>query len=631
VKIKFTIFALFLISSGVVQAQEQRFTILHTNDEHSHLIPIPAIDDHSVFENPAHGGFARLAGAVNMIRREKAANNEPVLLFSGGDILGGPAFGWLPLREGMAPELNLFQKIGYDAVTIGNHEFDYGPDVYANYLKAAGYPEASGQTAILGTNTRPPQDHPLSEMGIKNYLIKELENGLTIGVFGLIGKDAISKTAEPGPVNFEDPIQSARKAVEALIEEGVDVIISVNHSGVKEDRELARAIPEIDVIVGGHSHTPLYEPIIEGKTVIVQAGQYLKYLGILELSWNADERRVDVMNDAERTPFLKPLNHDVPEDEEIAAEVNRYKSILNDWIADLTMGEVVDIRRVVATSSFTVQRNRPQRESAIGNYITDALKRAAEEALGKPVDIAVQANGAIRSDIVTGTQEWSSEKISFYDLVMATGLGSGKDGNPGYPMVSFYITEDEVRRALEVSVLLSGLRGDNFFLQFSGLSMMYDPGRAVLFKIPFSGTPIPTSQAVLSAELNRARQEPVRIRKGSDTLLHVVTDFYIAGFLPLVGEVVPNLAIQLRDENGIPVELEETIIYRDGDQLKVWQAVLEYTLSHETNEEGLPVIPSQYEKPEGRLIVTFTLPLWIWPLVAIFIVVSVIIVIVKRR
>ncbi|TVR27543.1 MAG: hypothetical protein EA390_13685, partial [Balneolaceae bacterium] len=377
--------------------------------------------------------------------------------------------------------------------------------------------------------------------------------------------------------------------------------------------------------------TPLYEPIIEGKTVIVQAGHYLNYLGILELSWDAGERRVNVMNDVESTPFLKPLNKDVPEDEEIAAEVDRYESILNDWIAELTMGEVVDIRRVVATSSFPIQRNRPQRESAIGNYITDALKRAAEEALGKPVDIAVQANGAIRSDIVIGTEEWSNEMISFYDLVMATGLGSGKDGNPGYPMVSFYLTEDEVRRALEVSVLLSGLRGDNFFLQFSGLSMMYDPGRAVLFKIPFSGTPIPTSRAVLSAELNRSGQDPVPVRKGNDTLLHVVTDYYIAGFLPLVGEVVPNLAIQLRDENGSSVDLDETIIYRDEGQLKVWQAVLEYTLSHETNEEGLPVIPAQYEEPEGRLIMTFTLPLWVWPLVALFIVVSVIIVIVKRR
>lgn len=630
-KFTFTFILLLFILTGILTAQELRFTILHTNDEHSHLIPIPAADDHPNLENPARGGFARLAGAIKEIREKKSLSNEPVLVFSGGDILGGPAFGWLPLYPGTASELSLFQKIGYDAITIGNHEFDYGTDVYSNYLTSAGYPEASEQTAILGTNIRPPQDHPLNDMGIQNYIVKELENGLKVGIFGLIGLDAISKTAEPGPIVFDDPVQSARNAVESLKLEGVDLFISVNHSGVMEDRELAREIPEIDVIVGGHSHTALYEPVIEGKTVIVQAGQYLSYLGVLELNWLPDENRVEVMNKVDETPFLKPLDYTTPEDGEISAEVERYKIMLNNWVQELTGGEIKDVRQKIAASSFSILRNRPQRESAIGNYVTDALKAAAEATLNRPVDIAVQANGAIRSDIIPGTQQWSEGEISFYDLIMAVGLGSGDDGNPGYPMVSFYITEDEVRRAMEVSVLLSELMGDNYFLQFSGLSMMYNPERAVLLRIPFSGTPIPTSRAVLSAELNRAENETMRIKKGSEKLLHVVTDYYIAGFLPMVGDFVPNLAIQLRDESGDPVELNDTIIYRNGIQLKVWQAVLQYTLSHETNSEGLPVIPAQYGEPEGRLVLTYTLPLWIWPLVALLLIISVIVLIIKRR
>jgi 5'-nucleotidase / UDP-sugar diphosphatase len=630
-KFKFTFILLLFSLPGILPAQELRFTILHTNDEHSHLIPIPAADDHPDLENPARGGFARLAGAIKQIREQKSLSNEPVLVFSGGDILGGPAFGWLPLYPDTAPELSLFQKIGYDAITIGNHEFDYGADVYANYLKSAGYPEATEHTAILGTNTRPPQDHPLSDMGIQNYIVKELENGLKVGIFGLIGRDAISKTAEPGPVVFDDPVQSARNAVESLKQEGVDILISVNHSGVREDRELAREIPEIDIIIGGHSHTALYEPVMEGKTVIVQAGQYLRYLGVLELAWLPEENRVTVLNSTEGLPFLKPIDYTTPEDEEISAEVERYKIMLNDWVQELTGGEITSVRQKVAASPFSILRNRPQHESAIGNYVTDALKAAAESTLNRPVDIAVQANGAIRSDIVPGTRQWSNGEITFYDLVMAVGLGSGDDGNPGYPMVSFYITEDEVRRALEVSVLLSELMGDNYFLQFSGLNMMYNPDRAVLFKIPFSGTPIPTSRAVLHAELNRSENETVRIKKKSENLMHVVTDYYIAGFLPMVGDFVPNLAIQLRDESGNPAELDDRIIYRNGNQLKVWQAVLEFTLSHETNSSGLPVIPAQYEEPEGRLILTYTLPLWIWPLVALLLMISVIVVIIKRR
>lgn len=632
-KLKSLVATLLLFTSAAVlpaNSQDLPFTILHTNDEHSHLIPIPVADLHPDYPERAFGGFARLATAVKEVRAAKEAISEPVLLFSGGDILGGPAFGWLPLKEGVAAELTLMQMIGYDAVTIGNHEFDYGPDIFADYLAAAGYPDAGESTPILGTNTRPPKDHPLSELGIRNTVVRELDNGLRIGIFGLIGDDAISKTAEPGDVEFDDPIESAKEAVESLKNEGVDVIISVNHSGVYEDRLLAEAVPEIDVIVGGHSHTPLYEPIEVGKTVIVQAGQYLNYLGVLELSWNPEEERVSIRN-SEETPFLKKLDGDVDEDEEIAAKVEEYEEMLNEWVAELTGGEITDIRQMIARSDFPLLRNEPQKESAIGNYLTDAMKMAAEAALGRRVDVAAQANGAIRSNIYPGTIDQSEGQISFYDLVMAAGLGYGEDGNPGYPLVSFYITEDELRRALEVSVLLSGLMGDAYFLQFSGLSKMYNPDRAVLFTIPFTDTPVPTSRAVLSAELELEDGEVRRIRKDSDELVHVVTDYYIAGFLPMVGDVVPNLAITLRDEDGRPIDLDDAIIYRNGNQLKVWQSLLEFTLSHEAGEDGLPVIPQRYEEPEGRLTITFTLPLWVWPVAAFLLIITVIILIVKRR
>jgi 5'-nucleotidase / UDP-sugar diphosphatase len=633
--VPFLLFIFLMLTGTNTPAQDHseniRFTILHTNDEHSHLIPHPAIDDHPEQRNSSRGGFARLAGAVKEIREEKELAGEPVLIFSGGDILGGPAFGWLPLKEGMAPEMKLFHEIGYDAVTIGNHEFDYGPDVFADYLRAAGYPEASSKTVILGTNTRPPSEHPLSDMGIKKHYIKELPNGLKVGIFGLLGDDAINKTAVPGPVNFEDPVRSARIAVEQLRADGADILISVNHSGVYEDRVLAQEVPEIDVIVGGHSHTPLYEPVTEGKTVIVQAGSYLNYLGVIELEWLSDEQRVKILNPDNGTPFLRALDSATPVDDEVAEKVEEYKRVLNNWVEELTDGRITDLSEPIAESSFVVRGGRHQSETAIGNYITDAMKRAAESATGKPVDVAVQANGAIRSNITPGTEEWSEGLISFYDLVMATGLGSGEDRNPGYPLVSFYTTETEIRRALEVSVLLSELMDNAYFLQFSGLRMMYDPNRAVFMRVPFTGTPIPSSRAVLSAELVRGDDEFHPLSRNGEELLHVVTDRYIAGFLPLVGDVVPHLAIELRDENGEPVELDDTVIYKNGSELKVWQAVLDYTLSHETGENGLPVIPSRYEDTEERLKVAYTLPLWVWPLFVVVAIIAVIVFFIRRR
>jgi 5'-nucleotidase / UDP-sugar diphosphatase len=499
----------------------------------------------------------------------------------------------------------------YDAVTIGNHEFDYGADQYADYLKAAGYPAAHELTAILGTNTRPPHDHPLYEMEIRNYIIKELDNGLRVGIFGLIGEDAISKTAQPGPVQFDNPIESARQAVDQLQAEGVDILISVNHSGVAEDIELAKAIPDIDIIVGGHSHTALHEPIIEGKTVIVQAGHYMQFLGVLELEWDADVREISIRNVDNGTPFLQPIDSSTVIDEQVQAEVERYEEILNHWIDDITGGTVTDIRQNVARSENPILRNEPQRESAIGNFITDAMKNSAEQTLGQRVDLAVQANGAIRADITPGSEEWSEGIINFYDLVMPFGLGSGDDGLPGYPLVSFYMTEDEVRNALEVSILMSELMGDNYFLQFSGLQTMYDPNRAVIFHVPFTGTPVPSTRAVLRADLELPGGETRPLQKGSDTLLHVVTDYYIAGFLPMVGDVLPNLKITLRDENGNPVDLDDTVVMDGDHQLKVWQAVLNYAHSLERGADGLPVIPETYHEPEGRQAVTYTLPLWV--------------------
>ncbi|WP_069130387.1 bifunctional metallophosphatase/5'-nucleotidase [Rhodohalobacter halophilus] len=634
-RLKITFYAILFLWCSQLYGQQSsstdiRFTILHTNDEHSHLIPIPAVDDHSELDNTAGGGIARLAGVIDLVRQEKAKTGEPVLLFSGGDNLGGPAFGWLPLRNGLAPEMSLFHMMGYDAITIGNHEFDYGSDVYARYLSDAGYPEAANQTVILGTNTRPPRDHPMNKLGIKNHVIKELDNGLRIGILGLIGYDAISKTAQPGPVQFDDPIESARKAITELLQEDVDLIISVNHSGVAEDRQLAETLPEIDIIVGGHTHTPLHEPVFVGETVIVQAGSYMQFLGRLELSYNPVEDRLSVINRETGQPFLMPINSTSPVNREIADEVERYTNILNEWLDELTTSSISDIRQTIAYSDFPVLRDEFQRESAIGNFVTDAMKYSAQRVLDQPVDIAVQANGAIRSNIMPGEAEWSRGEITFYDMMMAFGLGSGSDGTPGYPLVSFYLTEQEVRNALEVSILLSELMGDNYFLQFSGLHTIYNPDRAVLFTIPFIGTPIPSSRAVLRADLVNGDQTE-SIRRDSDNLLHVVTDYYIAGFLPMVGERLPNLTITLRDENGRAITLDEAVVY-DGDrQLKVWSSVLDYVQTFEQNEDGLPVIPAQYKAPEGRQTVTYTLPLWVWPVAAVILIGFVIFLIVKRK
>jgi 5'-nucleotidase / UDP-sugar diphosphatase len=611
--------------SGLSQTPDEiRFTILHTNDEHSHLTPHPAANYRTGEEFSARGGFAKLAGLANQIREEKSQNGEPVLMFSGGDIIGGSVFAWLSLY-GLAPELNLMQLIGYDGVVIGNHEFDYGPDQLNRYLRNAGYPAANEYTTLLGTNIHPPDDHPLNSAGINRSSVIELENGVTIGLLGLIGEDAIDKTAFPGPVEFSDPFETAGRTVRELLEEGADIIIAVNHSGEYEDRLLAQEVPEIDVIVGGHFHTPLHEPIREGKTVIVQAGSYTEYLGVLELKWDPETRTVETLNSESGTPFLIPIDDSITPDPDISDMISFYESTLNNWIEALTDGMVTDIRQTIARSDFSLNSGPALQETNLGNFITDAMRIVSEGATGKRVDVAVQANGAIRSNIHPGEMDWSEGEITFYDMVMSSGLGSGEDGNPGFPVVSFYLTEDEVRRAMEISHLLSELRGDTYFLQFSGIRKNYDPDRAILMSIPFSGTPIPTTRSILNAELftGEGRQTDGDnwrpLEKGSGQLLHVVTDYYIASFLPLVGELLPDLMITFKDEFGEPLDLDDAIITRGGSQLKVWQALVEYTADFPADESGIPVIPSYYSNTGDRLIVVNTVPLLLWPAAGILI------------
>lgn len=625
---------LFINPSLSISQDKIPFTVLHTNDEHSHLIPHPVADYHPARLDSSMGGFARLAALIEEIRKQKSEVNEPVALFSAGDFTGGPAFAWLALKN-YAAELELMQRMGYDAVVPGNHEFDFGTEVLANYFKNAGYPGAHEQTTILGTNFQIPDDHPLNEIEIHQTSVKTLSNGLKLGLFGLIGEDAVAKTAFPEPVEFENYLEAAKRAVTELNNQNVDVIIAITHSGEAEDRILAREVEDIDLIIGGHFHTPLFEPIIERNTIIAQAGSYTRYLGKLELNWLPGENRVELRNPQQA---LIEIDDHIPEHSEIAERISFYESELKQYLNDLTLQTITGYRQTIAKSDFTLSR-RVKQESAIGNFITDAMRIETGKILGEPVDVAVQANGAIRGNIEPGTMPWSDGEITVYDLITTTGLGSGPDGNPGYPLVAFYLTGDEIRRSMEISILLSEMLMDNYFLQFSGAAMNYDPSRALWLTVPLIDQPVPSSKAVLDAQIytgsgiqNNLEMKP--LQKGDSKLYHVVTDYYIAGFLPMVGELLPGLMVQFKDRNGNLIGLDDAIIIQNGRELKVWQTVVNYAMSFRNNEAGISKIPDYYRETGKRLIEVDAQSLWLWPLtglVLILILIGTAILVYKRR
>ena len=617
--------------------------ILHTNDMHSALIPhSPAVDYHPGEENPAIGGLARLATAVNEIRVNKSREGEPVLLLDAGDFLGGGAFAWLALN-GSAPELTIMQEMGYDAVTIGNHEYDYGPDVLAQYLLKAGYPEAHQETLVLASNTEAPSDHQLATQSLyRKTGMFELENGLRLGVFGIVGKDAILAMGDSGDVQFLDQHQTARQMVYELEEQGADVIVAISHSGADQDRELAKKVPGIDIIVGGHCHTALHEPVLQGTTIIVQAGSLGMYLGQLELAYNSNTGEVRVRNEENDHPFLIPIDSSFACDPQIDGLVKEYTLDLNTYVEEVTSGKFDDVMSTVARSDFVLSNLPSLSETALGNFVTDAMRFVAQEFIGEKVDIAGQANGNIRNSISPGTMGYSAGNISFYEITEATSVGRGLDGYPGCPIASVYLTGEEVRRVLEITVLLQEFMGDSYFLHFSGLRYSYNPTNAVFLTVPFVNLPVPTTRAVTRAELYTGDgiqpvngEEYIPLKRGDEKLYHLVTNAYLLLFLPLVTDMLPQLEVAPKNADGEPVPLDridELIIrHEDGREFKVWEAVVIYAAAQLSGEGGVPEIPDCYSSVGGRITKVWTFPLLGWLLLILAVIVTGIILLVIRR
>ncbi len=612
---------------------ELLLTVLHTNDEHSAVIPhSPTVDYHPERENPTVGGFARLASAVRMIRREKESAGEPVLLLSAGDYIGGSPYSWL-IPEGVAPELTIMQAIGYDAVTIGNHEYDYGPGNLACYYRNAGYPSAHEETTVIASNTVTPADHFLAQDDLyRESSLVELDNGLRVGIFGLIGKQAISYITSNDPVTFTDQHETARKMVEDLRSRGAMLIIALTHARVEEDVELAREVDGIDLIVGGHCHTALHEPILENDTIIVQAGSLLEYFGRVELAYAPASGEVRLRNEGNSLPYLHRLDYTYPLDPEISGLIDGYTAELGMLIAEKTDRQFSSVLDTVAFASFEMPNQPPLQETSFGNFVTDAMRLVAAEKIGRRVDVAIQANGAIRGGVVPGSMPHSLGQISVYDLGELVGLGIGPDGSAGYSVVAAYLTGEEIRRALEVAALLSEMMGDTYFLQFSGLRYYYNPQNAVLLTVPFLDLPIPSTRAVINAEryVGEGRQgleddQYMPIERGDEELYCLVTDSYIVSFLPMVGEMLPQLDIVLKDEYGNPVpeeELDRLTVKINGDDLKVWAAVLEYAAMQPVGDTGLPEIDPYYASTAGRINPQWTVPLIIWLILILVILIA---------
>lgn len=249
----YTIICLFLILSAPAFSQKE-VVILHTNDTHSRIEPLPETDRTA----PGKGGVVRRANYIDKVRKE----HKNVLLFDAGDFLQGTPYFNLFKGEVEVKAMNLMK---YDAAILGNHEFDYGMDVLEDVLRMANFPIIASNYDFSQTS--------LSSL-VKSYLVLK-RDGIKIGVIGIgIRPQGLIAADNYKGMKFLDPVETANKTAETLrTKHQCDMVICLSHLGFEQDLKLAESTRNIDLIIGGHSHTYMKEPEsrsnLENKEVLI--------------------------------------------------------------------------------------------------------------------------------------------------------------------------------------------------------------------------------------------------------------------------------------------------------------------------------------------------------------------------
>jgi 2',3'-cyclic-nucleotide 2'-phosphodiesterase (5'-nucleotidase family) len=556
-------------------------TVLFTHDLHSHFLPQPN------GTGGESGGYARLKTALE---RERAAHPD-ALTVDGGDFSIGSLIQTLYTTQGA--ELRTMGALGYDAATVGNHEFDHKGTGFAAMLNAVA---ASGDRApaLLMANYKPANDNPdrldiqrsMAAYNVRDYMLLE-RGGITYGIFGLMGVDSHSCAPSSG-FALGDMASNAQRCVDALKEQGAQFIICLSHSGtnekkkLSEDEQLAEKVRGIDLIVSGHTHTTLEEPILVGDTYIVSAGPYCGNLGSVTLSWtgNGDKTLTDY--------HLTPIDETLPEDGEIASMVERWKRLVGGTYLGrygLTYDEVL----TRTDFDLPTPESGVQSGNALGELVADsflwAVNNLEKDAPDVPT-ITVTADGVLRAPIATGEITTSMA----FDVLS---MGVGNDDTSGFPLVGVYLTGKELKAAAEVDASVTPLM-PAAQLYVAGMEYSFNTHRMFFNRVTNMRLHRETAQEVSPGQI---LAESSFGDIDDDQLYRVVTGMYSAQMLSTVeSKSMGLLSLEPKMADGSPVTDFEACILRDenGNEIKEWYALAAYLQSF--GEEG---VPSRYSKPNG--------------------------------
>ena len=571
-------------------------TILFTHDLHSHFLPQPTA------EGGESGGYARLKTVID---GERAVNPD-ALLVDGGDFSIGSLIQTFYTTQ--AAELRTMGAMGYDAVTIGNHEFDHKGVGFAKMLNSAKaaqtaamglltdsqYPPRNLEAyqaqygpltlalpALLEANYAPADDNPdrafirsaMEDYGVTDCMTLE-RGGVTYGLFGLMGVDS-DECAPTSGFTRTDAAKAAKRCVETLKGEGAEIIVCLSHSGTgdslasSEDEELAKAVDGIDVIVSGHTHSTLAEPLVVNDTYIVSSGPYCQNLGSLTFSWDGSgqKRLLDYR--------LIPIDETVAENPEIAGLVEQWKDMVGEtYLAryGLTYDEVL----THTDCDLTTPASAVQENNGLGTLVSDAFlwaDRTLDAAYAdSPHTVSVTADGVLRANLPAGDL---TAAMAFDVLSM----GVGEDGTSGFPLVAVYLTGKELKAAMEVDASVTPIM-PAAQLYMSGAKYAFNTKRMFFNRV---------YDAALTDVTFDESGTGNAYEIDDNALYRVVTGMYSAQMLGTVkSKSMGLLSLEPKQANGTPVtDFTDCILYdANGNELKEWYALAAYL--EQFGEKGLP-------------------------------------------
>lgn len=545
-----------------------RLTIMHTNDFHSHLTglgPDLMFTAKTGDGDPVLGHAARLMTVIRSIKAHRMRNQQATLLVDAGDSMFGTLFHMLgPSPDSSwTPEYRFFHEAGYDAIGLGNHDFDADEKGLATSLRKArnaGYnvPLVAGNLSLIPGKQSPLQSFIHSggqnaeKTGIQDYRIKLLPGGadqppVKIGILGLVGPDAAQLCAtNRDNLEFVGYVDSKSKAdpkafhrlaqerVNELRQEiGCSLVVVLLHGGSPEDEELAKKVAGIDIIISGHTHAAYIKRV--GSTIIAQAGHGGANLGVLDLELSGNGVRL--LN--EKNPRVA-INDTIPAEPDVLA-----------WLTQAS----TEVNRLIEQSGFTVDkqvcnitRNRPKAlfpDNKAQVYTASRILSAVNRRLDKPVDIFLATNGLVRSEYRMANGK--PTPYAFSDIFKFSSLGFAADGSPGAPVVIYSLSRTEVKILFEILHWLSEK------------SPVYGPvvSDNVSYKINPKGIPLASKISDLRLNGKSLLHWPKRIRIASNQYF-ALNLFKIRNFTKGILRITPRddegKALTTFPDSGLPRE-----------------------------------------------------------------------------